>query len=112
MDFSKLEKLKKIKKLSYDELAEMIGMSKNGLNLAIKNKELKVSVLEKIANILGVSVSYFFEETSSHELNEPASEYRTRCKSCERYEDIIDTQRILIKTLLEKTNSEMNKKVS
>jgi hypothetical protein len=36
MDFNKLEQLKKIKKLSYEELAEMVGMSKNGLNGAIR----------------------------------------------------------------------------
>lgn len=113
MDFSKLERLKKIKKLSYEELAEMIGMSKNGLNLAIKNKDLKISVLEKIAAILGVSVTYFFDDSSKNTVMEPTETYgkTTNCQNCIRLEKVIDNQNSYIE-FLEKKCGEQNKKAA
>jgi len=43
-------------------IIETISMTENGFYTAIRNKTLKISTLEKIAEYLGVPVSYFFEE--------------------------------------------------
>jgi transcriptional regulator with XRE-family HTH domain len=94
MDFSKLEKLKKIKKMSYEELGQKIGMSKNGINDAILKKDMKVSVLEKISEVLGVKPTYFFEEVpildiiseSQGKYNNPIN---TKCNACDEKERLI-----------------------
>lgn len=59
---SKIEELRKLNKLSQRELSEKIDMTTKGFQLAVYNNDFKASVLDKIANVLGVSVSYFFEE--------------------------------------------------
>jgi len=67
---SKIEELRKLKKLSQRELAEKIDMTTKGFQLAVYNNDFKASVLAKIAGVLGVSVSYFFEEqTESKSMN-------------------------------------------
>ena len=73
MDFNKLEHIRKLKKLSQEELAKSIGMTKNGYYLAIKNGDLKVSTLEKIAEELDVKINVFFEDEK-----EPAASYNTK----------------------------------
>jgi len=51
----------KQRKITQAELAEKIGMTRNGLSLSLKNDDFKTSVLAKIAKALDVQVSYFFE---------------------------------------------------
>ncbi|MBN2664560.1 MAG: helix-turn-helix transcriptional regulator [Bacteroidales bacterium] len=60
---NKIENLRKSKLLNQTEIAKKIGMSLNGYNKAVVNGDFKLSTLTKIANVLGVPVSYFFEES-------------------------------------------------
>jgi transcriptional regulator with XRE-family HTH domain len=112
MDFNKLRTIIKQRKLTFEELGERIGMSKNGINLAFNNEELKVSTLERIAEVLDVSVSIFFDLKVSGEINEPQAAYGFKCKNCQRLEQSIDNQNLLIKELRDKLNPEQKKKVS
>ena len=59
---NKIKDIMKSKKISQEELANKIGMTKNGLNNNLTANDFKISVLEKIAKSLGVPVSYFFDE--------------------------------------------------
>jgi len=62
MDISlKIRGLQKNKNITQKELSEKIGISVKGLQKALANKDFKVSILIKIAEVLGVPVSYFFE---------------------------------------------------
>ncbi|MEI6122265.1 MAG: helix-turn-helix transcriptional regulator [Bacteroidota bacterium] len=63
MNISKLKNLLQEKKITYEHLASLIGMTRNGLSDAINKETLKISTLEKIANIVGVPVNYFFDDT-------------------------------------------------
>ncbi len=59
------EKIKKIlsdKKLSQEKLANKIGMSKANLYNCFKRNSIETKNLEKIAEVLEVPVSYFFDE--------------------------------------------------
>ncbi len=87
MDFNKLEQLKKLKKISYEELSIQIGMSKNGLNKAVNNKEVKVSTLEKLANYFGVPISYFFDSKAEIQNSNSIS-----CHNCEQLQKLVDSQ--------------------
>lgn len=63
MDYiSKLEKLKKERKVSNDEISEALGISRGGLGKMIANKDMKVSTLIGLANFFDVPVSFFFED--------------------------------------------------
>lgn len=59
---NKLQKLIEEKKTSIPKLAEQIGMTKRGLYASLNNQTLSVTMLEKIAEALNVSVSSLFED--------------------------------------------------
>jgi len=62
MDYQQIKTLCKQNNLSIKELGERIGMSDAGLYRAFINNSLKVETLEKIAGVLGVPVSFFFND--------------------------------------------------
>jgi len=65
MNYNKIEELRKSKGIAKKFMLEHLGMSRPGFDTALKNKTLKVRDLEKIAEILGVSVISFFEDYNS-----------------------------------------------
>ena len=65
MNINNLKEVIRVKKKSQRELASDIGMTQSGLSQALASGDLKVSVLEKIANSLGVDVRIFFNDTES-----------------------------------------------
>lgn len=62
MDYRKIENIYSKKGLSLTGLAKKIEMSPSGLYRSIENETLQVKVLEKIADVLEVPVTVFFEE--------------------------------------------------
>lgn len=75
MDQHEIEKqvksLAKRQGISMGELNTKLGLSKDGLNSAFKNNALKVRTLCKIADLLGVSPSYFFETSDLNSTKPP-----------------------------------------
>jgi transcriptional regulator with XRE-family HTH domain len=69
MNYSKLKNVIKTSKLSQKEIANTIGMTENGLSQALIKGTLKISVLEKICDIIGVNPNAFFEEYNIKEIN-------------------------------------------
>lgn len=63
---NKIENLRTIKKISQTDFAKKIGMTQTGYSQMIKNNDLKVSTLQKIAEILEKPVSYFFDEKEQY----------------------------------------------
>jgi transcriptional regulator with XRE-family HTH domain len=61
MDYNFIKKLSKQRKLSIKELSAQCGMTEVGFHQSLNNMTLKVETLEKIAEILKVSVSVFFD---------------------------------------------------
>lgn len=60
-----LQKIKEIaekKKISIRELADRVGLKENQIHVMCRTNSTKIDTLEKIANELGVSVSYFFDD--------------------------------------------------
>ncbi len=62
MNVSELEKLRKEKNINQIDFCKKIGISTVAYLNAIKRQDFKVSTLEKISKVLGVPVSYFFED--------------------------------------------------
>ena len=65
MNYSTLKTVLAEKRINIPTLAKVIGMSKTGLYLAIDHERLTVDVLEKIAKVLDVPESVFFDNTPS-----------------------------------------------
>jgi transcriptional regulator with XRE-family HTH domain len=63
MNYEIIKELAKQKGLSIKKLGDEIGMSDSGLYTAFINNTLKIDTLEKIAEVLGVSPSYFFGDS-------------------------------------------------
>ena len=59
---NKIKNLMDVRKLTYEELANLIDMSRTGFHGAIQKGDLKVSTLNKIAKVFEVPITYFFEE--------------------------------------------------
>lgn len=62
MNYSKIKEILTSKGISLPQLADKIGMSKAGIYLAIDKKRLSIDTLEKIAEVLDVPVTIFFDE--------------------------------------------------
>lgn len=93
----------KLKKMSQSDLAEKIGMTREGFSRMIKAKTMKVETLEIIASILGQPESFFFKteyptnsETST--MKEP-NPYKT-----ENMVNLIESQKKIIALLEDKVN--------
>lgn len=66
MNYSLIKILKDKNKLSYESLSALIGKTKNGLMMAIKNETLSVKDLENIAKAVGVTPCVFFDNENEN----------------------------------------------
>lgn len=55
------------KKMALTELAERVGVSEQQIHLMVRKNSTKIETLEKIANVLQVPVSSFFDEEPTAE---------------------------------------------
>ena len=78
MDYNKLEKIRKGKKITQKELAEKIGISESTYKKNIVKQNMTIAVLEKITEVLEVPLTEFFDkENSISSFNEPSGQYLT-----------------------------------
>nr|DAH86245.1 MAG TPA: helix-turn-helix domain protein [Caudoviricetes sp.] len=64
LNLEKIKQLTAVKGMTMTELAKQLGMSIQALSRIIRENSTKVSTLERIAEILGVPVTTFFDEVS------------------------------------------------
>ena len=67
MNYSLLEKSVNRSKLNKNRIAELSGISRTTLDSALKGADIKISTLEKIANVIGIKVSLLFDELPQSE---------------------------------------------
>ncbi|MFA6924695.1 MAG: helix-turn-helix transcriptional regulator [Bacteroidales bacterium] len=60
-----INKYRKAKKITLEELSKKIKMSYTGLRLALENDDFKISTLTKIANVLGVDLNDLLKEDTN-----------------------------------------------
>ena len=63
----KIELLRDKKRIRQVDFAKKIGLSHAGYSLILKKGDMKVSIIKKIADALGVPVTYFFEDSGKNE---------------------------------------------
>jgi len=69
MNLERIKQVAEKKGISIRKLAEVIEKTEQGLHSAIRNNTLKSIDLEKIAEVLQVPVSYFFEDGENPEIS-------------------------------------------
>jgi transcriptional regulator with XRE-family HTH domain len=78
MNISKIRKLMREKEITQKFIASQMGLSPNAISQKLKKGDFNVSDLEKMAEILQVSVKYFFEDDKRKEYEKLISmEYDT-----------------------------------
>jgi transcriptional regulator with XRE-family HTH domain len=63
MDYSAIKALCDKRRISIKELAVRCGITEAGLHQMLRNQSMKIDILEKIAEVLNVSVGSFFESS-------------------------------------------------
>ncbi|MDR1666646.1 MAG: helix-turn-helix domain-containing protein [Bacteroidales bacterium] len=65
MDYNRIKTELDRRGMSIRDLCYKIDITEQGLHQMIRNKSMKVEVLERISQVLGCPVSYWFTEDSS-----------------------------------------------
>lgn len=97
MDFKLLNKLVNESKLNKAQIAEMANMSRTTLDNALNGADIKVSTIENLAKVLGVSASIFFGGDSSIS-EENLNMYE---REIQRLQSLLDSQKKSTKVVVE-----------
>lgn len=63
MNYKLLEKMVNDSKLNKNKIAELSGLSRTTLDAALNGADVKISTLEKIANVIGINVGILFDSS-------------------------------------------------
>ncbi|MDR0714568.1 MAG: helix-turn-helix transcriptional regulator [Bacteroidales bacterium] len=66
MDYNRIKAELDRKRMSIRDLCYKIDITEQGLHQMIRNKSMKVEVLERISQVLGCPMSYWFTTDSSN----------------------------------------------
>ena len=61
MNYQKIEDERRARNLTLEDFANKIGVSQAGYNQMLRSQSMKIATLEKIAEVLQMPVSSFFE---------------------------------------------------
>lgn len=97
MDFRLLNKLVSESKIGKTQIAEMAKISRTTLDNALNGADIKISTIESLAKVLGVSPSIFFGGDSTVD-EENLNMYEREIK---RLQTLLDNQRKSTKVVVE-----------
>lgn len=97
MDFSLLNSLVEKSKMGKAQIAEMAKISRTTLDNALNGADIKISTIESLSNVLGVSPSVFFGADSDI-YDENLNIYE---KEIKRLQTLLDNQRKSTKVVVE-----------
>lgn len=97
MDFKLLNKLVNESKLNKAQIAEMANMSRTTLDNALNGADIKISTIENLAKVLGVSASIFFGGDRS--IDEASLNMYE--KEIQRLQTLLDNQKKSTKVVVE-----------
>ena len=75
------------------EFYQKIGKTRSGFEYGLDNGSLKIKDLEKVAEVLGVDITFFFKE------NNDKTPRRTACAECDKKDKQIQLQEVAIASL-------------
>ena len=89
---SNIRKLSAKNRYSIRQLAELIGVSENGLHKALINNEFKISMLLKISEVLNEPIENFFKEDTGENANDFVVNYNVNGNNVNNKNSAIKTQ--------------------
>lgn len=96
MNFNLLSSLVEKSKMGKTQIAEMAKISRTTLDNALNGADIKISTIESLSNVLGVSPSVFFGADNANEENLNIYE-----KEIRRLQTLLDNQRKSTKVVVE-----------
>lgn len=69
MNINKLQKLVAESKLNKVQIAERCGFTRVTLDNALQGADVKISTIESLASVLGVSVGYLFDDSTINQVS-------------------------------------------
>lgn len=66
-NLQKIKDLAEIQGISIRDLAKEVGIKENQIHVMCRTNSTKIDTLEKIAHVLNVSISEFFDDTIIHQ---------------------------------------------
>jgi len=104
MNFSKIKTEIKDRGFTFRKVCEELGITEAGLHQMIRKESMQVEILEKIANVLGVHVGYFFDEPIPEKKNVSTTNSPGKCERCEHLEELLKSRESEIETLKKLVN--------
>ncbi|MBD9176733.1 helix-turn-helix domain-containing protein [Paraprevotella clara] len=97
MNFSLLNRLVSESKLGKLQISELAGISRTTLDNALNGSDIKVSTIENLAKVLGVSTSIFWADES--EIRHEDKDFYE--KEIQRLQSLLDKQKRSTKVVVE-----------
>ncbi|WP_051568492.1 helix-turn-helix domain-containing protein [Crocinitomix catalasitica] len=86
----KIKEYRKLRGFTQQELSELSGIKKRTLiNYENGDSDIPFSKLQKIANILEVSIQELYLDSTTEMVNDPLQKYGADCKSCDEKIELI-----------------------
>lgn len=104
MNINKLNKLVNSSKLNKVQIAEKCGVSRTTLDNVLAGADAKISTIESLAKVLGVSVGALFDDTSEDILPTSingSSELEFYKREVERLQTLLNSQKKSTKVVVE-----------
>ncbi|MDR1225817.1 MAG: helix-turn-helix transcriptional regulator [Prevotellaceae bacterium] len=96
MNYSKIRLEIEKQKMTVKNFCQKVGISEQGFSKMLDNQSIKIEILEKMSDVLGVPISYWFEENTEgqydHKKERPAlpSQLQLRSKMAKNQTKSID----------------------
>lgn len=74
MNYNKLEEIRKVRKLSRQEMVDVVDISISTYKQNLSKKNMTIAVLERIASVLEVPITDFFTELKPNQEHKTPSE--------------------------------------
>ena len=75
MDYSRIKAELEQKNMTFRDLCYKIDVTEQGLHQMIRNKSMKIEVLERISSVLELPVSHWFDDESEEVKKEVINRY-------------------------------------
>ncbi len=86
MDYNRIKTELERKSISIRDLCYKIDVTEQGLHQMIRNKSMKIEVLERISYVLKLPVSYWFEEDATNTIDSNITADITMGNKSNKYE--------------------------
>lgn len=110
MNLQRIKTLAESKHIEFKSLAKEIKMSEGNLHRCVRENKIQATDLEKIAKILNVNISYFFDEGNKTEHRTAGRDYVEKGK-IEHHGTEINAPVTTVNSDLEKENTELKRKL-